>query len=175
MLTVNLPFAKFQEGFNNGLVCYYQKIGSLVGSCAWNDGTAWVLYEFTVSPTEIDFLAFINNYTFVYRKGTSPPLLVDDLYNIFNANTDSSLGSLTVGNSAVTLLAANPQRRQFVIHNDGGTVLFIRLGSGITSALYSCRLTANERYEQTDNCYTGVITAIRASGTGSVLVTEVVL
>ena len=78
----------------------------------------------------------------------------------------------TVSPVANVVVAANPNRRQVLFHNAAGTV-FLKFGLGVTITDYSIRLVANERYETVVNGYAGVITAIRASGTSTLLVTEV--
>lgn len=88
--------------------------------------------------------------------------------------TSSSASTATVSNVAVsasvaTLLAANPSRIKAVIHNESGT-LFVKYGTGASSTSYTYRLTANSTLESTQ--YTGPITAIKASGSSSALVTE---
>lgn len=71
--------------------------------------------------------------------------------------------------SAATLAASNASRVKLIVHNEAG-VLFVKLGSGATNALYSYKLTAGSTLELTQ--YTGEVTAIKSSGTSTALVTE---
>jgi hypothetical protein len=80
--------------------------------------------------------------------------------------TSNNVGSA----SAVTLLASRAARSKFVIFNEAGT-LFVKLGSAATSSDYTVRLTVNTDYEFSG--YSGIVTAIKASGTTNVQVTDI--
>lgn len=76
-----------------------------------------------------------------------------------------------VSPTVTTLQAANPNRRKLILHNESGT-LFVKLGTGASSTDYSYRLTANTTLEITDAG--DEVTAVKASGSSSVQVTEIV-
>lgn len=86
-----------------------------------------------------------------------------------------SVGSATVtsasvgAGAAVTLATSNVNRKRLILHNETGT-LFVKLGTSASSASYTYRLTANTALEI--DLYHGDVTAIKASGTSDVLVTE---
>ena len=79
--------------------------------------------------------------------------------------TNTSVGS----GAAVTLAASNAARVKLIVVNEAGT-LFVKLGTVASSTSYSYRLVAGTNLEITS--YTGTVTAIKASGTSAVLVTE---
>jgi hypothetical protein len=86
----------------------------------------------------------------------------------------SSVATATVTNvpttsSAVTLAAANAARVKLIVTTDAGTT-FVKLGTGASLSSYTYRLPLNTTLEIEQ--YTGPVTAIRSSGTGFVLVTE---
>lgn len=68
--------------------------------------------------------------------------------------------------SPATLLAANPNRLGATIYNNTGTILYVLLGNGTVSAtFFSKRMTTSDDYYQIPDGFTGVVTAIRNSGT----------
>ena len=83
--------------------------------------------------------------------------------------SSATVTNLSIGTSVTTVLAANASRIRAIIHNESGT-LYVKYGTGASSTSYTFRLTAQAVLESTQ--YTGIITAIKASGTSPVLVTE---
>jgi hypothetical protein len=81
----------------------------------------------------------------------------------------ATVTSVSVSPTVATLAASNASRLKLIVHNESGT-LFVKLGTGATSASYSYRLVANTNLEITQ--YTGEVTAIKATGTSNALVTE---
>lgn len=82
----------------------------------------------------------------------------------------ATVTSVSVSPTVATLSTSNSAKTKVIIHNEGGT-LFVKLGSSASSSSYSYRLVANTTLEVTG--YTGIITATKATGTSSALVTEV--
>lgn len=76
------------------------------------------------------------------------------------------------GTTAVQLLAANPQRRGFVIENSDANRLHVYLGSGTASTTdFSFSLAQNENAERTN--FTGEVRGIwAADGSGYAHITE---
>lgn len=81
----------------------------------------------------------------------------------------ATVTSVSVSTTVATLQAANAARLKLLVFNEAGT-LFVKLGSAATSADYTFRLTANTTLEI--DTYTGIVTAIKASGTSNAQVTE---
>lgn len=78
--------------------------------------------------------------------------------------------SVSVSTTVATLSASNTAKVKVIVYNEAGT-LFVKLGSGATSASYGYRLTANSTLEI--DGYAGIVTAIKAASTSNALVTEV--
>jgi hypothetical protein len=70
---------------------------------------------------------------------------------------------------AASLAASNVNRVKLVVFNETGT-LFVKLGSSASTALYSYKITAGATLEIGQ--YTGIVSAIKLSGTSNVLVTD---
>ena len=82
--------------------------------------------------------------------------------------------NVTGTGASVTVLAANPRRKHYMLFNDSGVAADIDLTGGTASAT-SCSLnmpdqSVFEPYVSGQGCYTGAITGIWASG--SIRVTE---
>lgn len=80
--------------------------------------------------------------------------------------------STSVSTTETTVLVANGLRKRFIIYNDGATAVFIKYGTGVTNALFTVRLAPSTYIDDVKPVYTGIINAIRTSGTGNILVTE---
>jgi hypothetical protein len=78
--------------------------------------------------------------------------------------------SVSVSTTVATLSASNAAKQRVVVFNEAG-ILFVKLGTGATSASYGYRLTANSALEIEG--YTGIVTGIKSAGTTNALVTEV--
>lgn len=103
----------------------------------------------------------------------SGSLTVDGTVAVSNfpgaSTSTATVTSVSVGTSVVTLSASNAGKTKVILYNETGT-LFVKYGSAASSSSYTTRLTANTSYEV--DGYHGIITAIKASGTTPVLVTE---
>ncbi len=74
--------------------------------------------------------------------------------------------------TSVTILAANSSRKAASIYNDSSAILYLLLGVGPASTtVFTVEMASNTLYEVLAN-YTGIITGIWASATGSARVTE---
>jgi hypothetical protein len=79
--------------------------------------------------------------------------------------------AVTVTTSPTVLLATNTSRKGFAIQNQD-TVAFIKFDSTVTTSLYSYELPRKGILEK-DN-YNGPVTAVTASGSVTILVTELI-
>lgn len=90
-------------------------------------------------------------------------------------NTGGATGaSSTVAGSAtaVTLKAANNGRRGLTLFNDSSSACFVLLGAGTVSAtVFSVKMSAGTYYEVPFG-FTGIVTGIWVTATGSMRVTE---
>jgi hypothetical protein len=83
--------------------------------------------------------------------------------------TAATVTNISVGTSSLTLAALNSARVKLIVHNEAGT-LFVKLGTSASNSSYTYRLTASATLEIGQ--YAGIVTAVKASGTSAVLVTE---
>mgnify|MGYP001613411359 CR=1 FL=1 len=79
--------------------------------------------------------------------------------------------SITVGNIAVYVMPPNPDRLGATIYSDGNGDCFIALGDGISLTDFTLRMSGND-YIEIPFGYTGVVTAIRKSGSCVLRVSE---
>lgn len=88
----------------------------------------------------------------------------------FGGAAVATVTSVAVSTTVATLSASNAAKTRVIVYNEAGT-LFVKLGSGATSASYTYRLTANSSLEIEG--YYGIVTAIKQTGSSAALVTEV--
>ena len=85
----------------------------------------------------------------------------------------ATLANVAGATSSQTLLAANTLRLGAVIMNDSAATLYVKFGSTASTTSFTYLLTAAATLELPTNAvYTGIITGIWASATGSARVTE---
>lgn len=100
----------------------------------------------------------------------------DEARALNNGSSASTTTNVAQSASAVTLKAANPNRKSLTIWNDSGLLgqnLFIKLGSGASATSYTVLLAQGEGYEMPLPIYPGIVTGIWSAGTGgSARVTE---
>lgn len=123
--------------------------------------------------TTTAFQARINTLGQKTMANSTPVVIASDQSSIpvtFGGTALATVTSVSVSTTVATLSASNAAKTKVIVYNESGT-LFVKLGSGATSASYSYRLTANSTLEI--DGYTGIVTGIKASGTSNALVTEV--
>jgi hypothetical protein len=90
-------------------------------------------------------------------------------------SSNAAITSLSQSNvTAVDLLAANPNRKGFLLFNDSGQKAYVSLGSPASASVFSILLAANSGYEATQAVvFKGSISALwNGSGSGKMRVTE---
>jgi hypothetical protein len=98
-----------------------------------------------------------------YPERTARPLLA----------ATATLANVAGSASSVTLLAANTSRLGAVVMNDSTATLYVKFGSTASTTSFTYLVAAAETLELPANSvYTGIITGIWASATGSARVTE---
>lgn len=123
--------------------------------------------------TEAAFQARINTLGQKTMANSTPVVLASDQSAIpvtFGGSAVATVTSVSVSTTVATLSASNSAKTKVVVYNESGT-LFVKLGSGATSASYSYRLTANSTLEIEG--YYGIVTGIKQTGTSNALITEV--
>ena len=110
----------------------------------------------------------------VTATSTTPDTVVPE-YTLAAAST-ATLANVAGSASSVTLLAANAERLGATIVNDSTAILYVKFGSAATTTSYTVMLAGTASsiaaYYEVPFGYTGIITGIWASATGSARVTE---
>ena len=82
----------------------------------------------------------------------------------------ATLANVSGSASSVTLQAANTARRALVIVNDSSATLYVKYGSPASNTSFTYKLLAGETIRE--EVYTGIVTGIWDSATGSARMTE---
>lgn len=105
---------------------------------------------------------------------------------LFNLNSNATVNiaedtrgakttaSVSATSTASVALAANTARANYSILNTGTVSVFIREGATVTSSLYDVEIPPRNYWKEEFNSarYTGAISAITASGTATLMVSE---
>lgn len=83
-----------------------------------------------------------------------------------------TLSSVAASATSVTILAANANRRGALIFNDSTSILALAFASTASLTAFTVELPANGLYEMPPSNYSGVVSGIWVSATGSARVTE---
>lgn len=86
----------------------------------------------------------------------------------------ATLANVSASASSVTVLALNTARYGFTVVNDSTVILYIKCGSSASTTSYSYLLQPGQTWDSSGFpfIYTGILTGIWASATGSARVTE---
>lgn len=86
----------------------------------------------------------------------------------------ATITSVPASASSVLILAANPVRRRFIVHNDSAKTLRLAFGSAATATAFSVIVTSKSQYESPLDDYTGDIYGIwDNANAGDARVTEI--
>ena len=83
----------------------------------------------------------------------------------------STLSNVSPTSSSTSVLASNTNRKQYIAYNDGAVDVYIKNGSSATTTSFTVKLVPGATY--IEDKYSGAVTAVTASGTGTLRVTEV--
>lgn len=89
----------------------------------------------------------------------------------FAVSTTGTLTSVSGSASSVTLLAASGTTKGFIVYNDSAAILYVAYSATATTSAYSEKLFPNASTSLI-SFYTGIVTGIWASATGSARVTQ---
>lgn len=106
-----------------------------------------------------------------FFQTTQPVSLAATVVTQETQPTTPTLTNVTMTGSSVTLFALNTSRRVATIYNDSGVTVYVKFGSTASATSFTVKLVDQAYYEVPNPVYTGIITALGASGT--VRVTEV--
>ncbi len=99
----------------------------------------------------------------------SPP---DVVVVAYAAPATATVAQVASSASAVTLQAANADRRGLRVQNDSTAVLYLKYGAGASLTSYTKKLVAGEYWEMPPNDYSGIVSGIWATTNGFAYVTE---
>lgn len=85
----------------------------------------------------------------------------------------AALTNVTSSASSVAILAANANRRQFLIYNDSSKTLRVAFGVTASATAFSILIPSKGSYESPMNGFTGDLNGIWDSANGFARVTEV--
>lgn len=84
----------------------------------------------------------------------------------------ATLSNVAASASSVTVLASNTSRKMATFYNDSTAILYLKFGSTASATSHVVQMVGGAYYELPSPIYTGIVTGIWASATGSVRVTE---
>lgn len=103
------------------------------------------------------------------------PFTTDSAGQVRVTNGNSWIPSVYAVLSSITtvsIMNANQNRKGGTIYNAAGTNVFIKLGTGATTSVYTVLMNANDYYELPYG-YVGVVGGITSSNAGIINVTEI--
>lgn len=83
------------------------------------------------------------------------------------------VSSVVASISAVSLLAANASRSGGILYNDSSASAYVKYGTGASTSSFTYKMGANSSQEFPIPMYSGLVTAVWDTATGSMRVTEV--
>lgn len=88
-------------------------------------------------------------------------------------SSSTTISSVTNQTSSGIALAANANRKGFIIHNDSTTTVFLAFGATASAAAFTVRLTSQATYILNSGAiYTGDVSRIAQAANGSLRITE---
>lgn len=88
-----------------------------------------------------------------------------------DVSSTGTITSVALSTSTTVLLAANSNRKGFIIYNDSMNQLFVAFAATASTTAFSTKIQAGGEYEPGID-YTGVISGIASAATGSARITE---
>ncbi len=86
--------------------------------------------------------------------------------------SSATLSNVASSTSAVTILAANANRKGFLVVNDGTATLYLKFGTAAAATSFTVKLSAGQTYESQTNNYKGIVTGLWDTANGAARVTE---
>lgn len=127
-----------------------------------------------VQPTGTNLHTVIDSGTTVVTQptGTNLHVVVDSgtITTTANKATAATITRVATSTVAATVLTANAARKKFIIRTETGTHTYVAYGSTATSTNYTYDLGQDATLE--DDVWTGSVSVVRLSGTGSIQVTD---
>jgi hypothetical protein len=99
------------------------------------------------------------------------PIRTDPQGRVTNQSFNSTVTSVTAQTTNQVVLTANPQRVMAIIFNEGSGTMYIKLGTGASTASYTAQIAARAYYE-VPGTYSGEIDAVWSTAVGVARITE---
>jgi hypothetical protein len=90
---------------------------------------------------------------------------------IVGSSTTATLSSVSLTTATQVLLAANTNRKGFIIYNDSLNMLFVAFAATASTTAFSTKIQAGGEYEPGID-YTGTISGIASAASGAARITE---
>jgi len=90
---------------------------------------------------------------------------------IYDVSSTGAITSVALSTTSTVLLAANTNRKGFIIYNDSLGQMFVSFAATSSTTAFSTKIQAGGEYEPGVD-YTGVISAVASVSTGSARITE---
>lgn len=104
------------------------------------------------------------------NTGVAPVDVAEGLTVKTSRCATATLANVSTSTSSATLQASNAARRSVIIVNDSLVTLYVKYGSTASATSYTYQLQAGETLRE--DLYTGIVTGILSSTTGTARVTE---
>jgi len=107
-----------------------------------------------------------------------PNVKIEEIAPEAKLNTSPASAATTVvssvpsSGSAVTLISATASRSFFMIYNDSTESLYVKFGTGASTADFTVKILAGGYFESASPIYTGLVSGIWSAENGNALVTE---
>ena len=84
----------------------------------------------------------------------------------------STVTAVAASATVVTLVAANVSRKGLIIYNDGSIPMYIKFGPAATTSSFTYKALGGDTFEMGQPIYTGIVTALWDSASGSARITQ---
>lgn len=148
-----------------------------VANYYWDTGTlAWVKLSGTSTGPAANVTVTNFPSTYAVTQSTSPWVISGTVTasGLPVACATPTLANTSASASSVTVLAANANRKKAFFYNDSTSVCYLKFGSSASSTSFTHKLQPDDNFiEDGLSVYTGIVTAVWASATGTLRTTEV--
>lgn len=88
--------------------------------------------------------------------------------------TSATVSNVTAAIADTQLVAANANRRGFILFNDSTSVLYMKFGTGASTTSFTVPIAAADYYEMPEPVYAGQINGIWLAANGAARITELI-
>ena len=113
--------------------------------------------------------------TFITGYSTNYVADVSSLYELIvspRMYSTASMSNVSASASSVTIKNTNSSRRSFSVFNDSTVSLYLKFGTSASTTSFTVKVLPGQYYEMPNPLYTGAVTGVWDSATGTARVTE---